>query len=44
MEWMVRLVQEPRRLLPRYLSTNAKFCLLIANAVGARIKQRMIAD
>jgi N-acetylglucosaminyldiphosphoundecaprenol N-acetyl-beta-D-mannosaminyltransferase len=34
LEWLVRLVQEPRRLLPRYLWTNTWFCLLIAQALG----------
>ncbi|MDQ6680554.1 MAG: WecB/TagA/CpsF family glycosyltransferase [Pseudomonadota bacterium] len=38
LEWAVRLVQEPRRLLPRYLVTNTFFCLLIAEAVMVRLK------
>ena len=28
-EWLFRLVQEPRRLLKRYLATNTLFCLLV---------------
>ena len=39
MEWLFRLAQEPRRLLPRYLHTNWKFCLLVADAVLARLRQ-----
>jgi N-acetylglucosaminyldiphosphoundecaprenol N-acetyl-beta-D-mannosaminyltransferase len=30
LEWLVRLAQEPRRLLPRYVSANSRFCVLIA--------------
>lgn len=33
MEWLFRLVQEPRRLLPRYLATNSRFCWLILCAL-----------
>lgn len=29
LEWVVRLAQEPRRLLPRYVRTNSEFCYLI---------------
>jgi len=29
MEWLYRLVQEPRRLLRRYLVTNTLFCLMV---------------
>lgn len=29
LEWLFRMVQEPRRLGPRYLSTNARFLLLV---------------
>ena len=43
LEWLVRLVQEPRRLLPRYLATNSKFCLLIGNTIMLRIKRWMSA-
>jgi N-acetylglucosaminyldiphosphoundecaprenol N-acetyl-beta-D-mannosaminyltransferase len=30
LEWLVRLVQEPRRLLRRYLVTNSRFIALVA--------------
>lgn len=39
LEWLVRLVQEPRRLAPRYLRTNTRFSLLLANALAARLKR-----
>ncbi len=40
LEWLVRLAQEPVRLLPRYLKTNTQFCLLIAGALMARMRLR----
>ena len=43
LEWVVRLVQEPRRLFPRYLATNSKFCLLIADTLLSRLKRWMTA-
>lgn len=33
MEWFFRLVQEPRRLLVRYVVTNSKFCWLVLRAL-----------
>lgn len=39
LEWVVRLSQEPRRLLPRYLRTNAIFFRLILQQIGARINR-----
>jgi N-acetylglucosaminyldiphosphoundecaprenol N-acetyl-beta-D-mannosaminyltransferase len=46
LEWLVRLLQEPRRLIPRYAVTNTRFLFLLARekasclfrrkAVGAR--------
>jgi N-acetylglucosaminyldiphosphoundecaprenol N-acetyl-beta-D-mannosaminyltransferase len=33
LEWLFRLAQEPRRLGPRYLSTNAAFMLLLSREV-----------
>lgn len=39
LEWLVRMLQEPRRLLPRYLSTNLRFCALLMNAIGARVRR-----
>ncbi len=35
-EWLYRLAQEPRRLSRRYLVTNARFALLVAQAMIAR--------
>jgi N-acetylglucosaminyldiphosphoundecaprenol N-acetyl-beta-D-mannosaminyltransferase len=40
LEWLVRLAQEPRRLMPRYLATNTQFCFLIAQIVLRRIALR----
>ena len=36
LEWLVRLLQEPRRLARRYLVTNTMFCLLIAQTLLGR--------
>lgn len=36
MEWLVRLLQEPRRLLPRYATTNTTFLWLIAKTALTR--------
>lgn len=44
LEWLVRLMQEPRRLFPRYLATNTKFCLLIADTLLSRLKRWMTAS
>jgi N-acetylglucosaminyldiphosphoundecaprenol N-acetyl-beta-D-mannosaminyltransferase len=44
LEWLVRAVQEPRRLLPRYLSANSKFCFLIANAIMHRLARRSVSS
>lgn len=35
-EWLYRLAQEPRRLFRRYLVTNARLALLVAQAIIAR--------
>ncbi len=35
-EWLYRLAQEPRRLFRRYLVTNARFALLVAQGMLAR--------
>lgn len=40
LEWLVRMVQEPRRLVPRYANTNSRFCLLIAGAAIDRLTGR----
>jgi N-acetylglucosaminyldiphosphoundecaprenol N-acetyl-beta-D-mannosaminyltransferase len=34
LEWLFRLLQEPRRLLSRYLATNTRFVLLLLTEVG----------
>lgn len=44
LEWLIRLLQEPRRLLPRYLATNTQFCTLIAYAIAARVKRWIAAS
>ncbi len=36
-EWLYRLLQEPRRMLRRYLITNVKFSFLVAREMGARV-------
>lgn len=36
-EWLYRVLQEPRRLLPRYLVTNVRFGVLVARGLGARV-------
>jgi N-acetylglucosaminyldiphosphoundecaprenol N-acetyl-beta-D-mannosaminyltransferase len=41
LEWLFRLVQEPRRLLRRYLVTNTRFlALLVAEAGGRHFRGR----
>ncbi|WP_415905218.1 WecB/TagA/CpsF family glycosyltransferase [Neptuniibacter sp. QD48_55] len=36
LEWLYRVIQEPRRMLKRYLSTNSKFAwLLLKEKFGA---------
>jgi N-acetylglucosaminyldiphosphoundecaprenol N-acetyl-beta-D-mannosaminyltransferase len=42
LEWVVRMAQEPRRLTPRYVVTNTKFCLLIAGALLVRAKRWLL--
>jgi N-acetylglucosaminyldiphosphoundecaprenol N-acetyl-beta-D-mannosaminyltransferase len=41
LEWLVRLAQEPRRLLPRYLVTNTAFCGLVLATLLGRLKRTM---
>jgi N-acetylglucosaminyldiphosphoundecaprenol N-acetyl-beta-D-mannosaminyltransferase len=36
LEWFYRFIQEPRRLGPRYLRTNARFAALLARSVVSR--------
>ncbi len=40
LEWLYRLVQEPRRLLGRYLMTIPPFIVLALKQVGTQIKQQ----
>jgi N-acetylglucosaminyldiphosphoundecaprenol N-acetyl-beta-D-mannosaminyltransferase len=42
LEWLVRMAQEPRRLTPRYVVTNTKFCLLIGRNLLIRAKQWLL--
>jgi N-acetylglucosaminyldiphosphoundecaprenol N-acetyl-beta-D-mannosaminyltransferase len=42
LEWLVRMVQEPRRLMPRYLVTNTMFCLLIGRVILGHTKRRLL--
>ena len=37
LEWLFRLAQEPMRLGPRYLKTNAAFAAILARAMAARL-------
>jgi len=36
LEWLYRLLQEPRRMFRRYLTTNLRFSVLIAREIAAR--------
>jgi N-acetylglucosaminyldiphosphoundecaprenol N-acetyl-beta-D-mannosaminyltransferase len=44
LEWLVRLAQEPRRLLVRYISTNSHFCLLILHALFVRVGDLILSE
>jgi len=44
LEWLVRMVQEPRRLTPRYVATNTRFCLLIGRALVLQARRRQRAE
>jgi N-acetylglucosaminyldiphosphoundecaprenol N-acetyl-beta-D-mannosaminyltransferase len=37
LEWVARVVQEPRRLLVRYLLTNSMFLVLVVGAIAMRL-------
>jgi N-acetylglucosaminyldiphosphoundecaprenol N-acetyl-beta-D-mannosaminyltransferase len=37
MEWLYRLLQEPRRMFRRYLVTNLQFTALVGQGMGARL-------
>jgi N-acetylglucosaminyldiphosphoundecaprenol N-acetyl-beta-D-mannosaminyltransferase len=36
LEWLFRVIQEPTRLGPRYLKTNAAFTMILLKALLAR--------
>jgi N-acetylglucosaminyldiphosphoundecaprenol N-acetyl-beta-D-mannosaminyltransferase len=36
LEWLFRLIQEPRRLLPRYTISNGRFLVMLARALRRR--------
>jgi len=36
-EWLYRLIQEPRRMLRRYLVTNARFSVMVLRALVLRV-------
>jgi N-acetylglucosaminyldiphosphoundecaprenol N-acetyl-beta-D-mannosaminyltransferase len=40
LEWLYRLIQEPRRLLKRYAVTNTLFCLMTIRELGRQLKSR----
>jgi N-acetylglucosaminyldiphosphoundecaprenol N-acetyl-beta-D-mannosaminyltransferase len=40
LEWLYRLLQEPRRMLRRYLVSNLRFSLLVARAAAVRLVRR----
>jgi N-acetylglucosaminyldiphosphoundecaprenol N-acetyl-beta-D-mannosaminyltransferase len=40
LEWMHRLVRDPRGMWRRYLTTNARFMALLMRAIGARVVAR----
>jgi N-acetylglucosaminyldiphosphoundecaprenol N-acetyl-beta-D-mannosaminyltransferase len=41
LEWLFRLLQEPRRLVSRYTATNCRFLFLVARELLAKaIRQR----
>lgn len=44
MEWMFRVLQEPRRLAGRYINTNARFASLLFRAMIARVFGRSDAS
>jgi N-acetylglucosaminyldiphosphoundecaprenol N-acetyl-beta-D-mannosaminyltransferase len=37
LEWFYRMAQEPRRMLRRYMFSNAKYALLLAGALLDRL-------
>ena len=43
MEWLVRLLQEPKRLLPRYFKANSAFCFLMVRQTVLRFTTKILA-
>jgi len=41
LEWVFRLVQEPRRLAGRYYSCNSKFIVMLAQSMLPRVRRRL---
>lgn len=41
-EWFYRLLQEPRRMFRRYLITNTRFAMLVAQAMAAQVLARVL--
>jgi N-acetylglucosaminyldiphosphoundecaprenol N-acetyl-beta-D-mannosaminyltransferase len=41
LEWFWRLLQEPRRLLGRYLVTNVRFIAMVARSMIVRLRRRL---
>jgi N-acetylglucosaminyldiphosphoundecaprenol N-acetyl-beta-D-mannosaminyltransferase len=41
LEWLLRIIQKPLRLGPRYLRTNAMFAGVIAKALALRLFKEM---
>jgi N-acetylglucosaminyldiphosphoundecaprenol N-acetyl-beta-D-mannosaminyltransferase len=45
LEWLYRLVQEPKRLWRRYMATNAKFLAKLAKAmIGRRVRPGKVCE
>ncbi len=40
LEWAFRVIQEPRRMWSRYLSTNSRFLVMLASAYVSRLIRR----
>ena len=40
LEWLYRVIQEPRRMWKRYLVTNGKFAWMMTKALAARVLRR----
>jgi N-acetylglucosaminyldiphosphoundecaprenol N-acetyl-beta-D-mannosaminyltransferase len=42
LEWLFRMIQEPRRMFPRYARTNGRFVWLVARAWLADRRARAV--